>query len=173
MEQSYCEALKFAIEFEHRSEDFYRGATGKVKNAFAKKALEFLAADEVVHAKKIEEFNTALINRRDFDLNAECRSDLPQRLDKFLDQVIKKERKEIKMDATDIDVYSVALDMEKTGYNAYKSAYNKEDEDPRVKQFFKFLADQEIIHYNLLAASKKYLEDPSYYFEEYGGWIFG
>jgi hypothetical protein len=29
------------------------------------------------------------------------------------------------------------------------------------------------LHYNLLATTKKYLEDPSYYFEDYGGWIFG
>ena len=173
MEETYCEAIKFAIEFERRSERFYRDAAEKVTDVFAKKALGFLAADEVTHAKKIEDFNAALIERRDFDLETECRSDLPERLDKFLQQVIAKGSKEIGSGATDIEVYDVAMELEKEGYDAYTGAYNNESEDPRVKRFFKFLAGQETIHYNMLAYSKKYLEDPSYYFEEYGGWIFG
>ena len=45
--------------------------------------------------------------------------------------------------------------------------------DERLKRFFGWLAGEEIAHHKLLAESKKYLEDQSYYFEEAGGWIFG
>ena len=71
-----------------------------------------------------------------------------------------------------MEIYDVALDMEKRGYSAYKNASIDSKEDPRVQEFFKFLAEQEIVHYKLLQESKKYLEDSSYYFEDYGGWVF-
>lgn len=173
MEQAYCEAIRFAIELEQKSADFYGRAAEKTSNSFAKKALEFLAADEMTHIKKIEDFNAALINNQDFDFEAECKNDLPERLEKFLGQLVKKESEHISKSVTDIDVYNTAMEREKEGYAAYTGAYQNESEDPRVKEFFKFLAGQETIHYNMLASSKKYLEDPSAYFEEYGGWIFG
>ncbi len=172
MEETYCDALRFAIEFEKKSEDFYLMAKNRVNDEFAKKALDFIAADEEKHAKKIQAFNKALVKDIDFDLESECTSDLPDQLNDFVDKTIVKEEGKIEADANDIAIYDVALDMEKRGYDAYKNTSLDDDEDIRVKIFFKFLADQEIVHYNLLKESKKYLQDSSYYFEDYGGWIF-
>lgn len=173
MGEAYCDALRFAIEFENKSEEFYLKAKEKVKDDFAKKALDFIAADEEIHTRKIRAFNKALLKNKEFDLEKECRSDLPERLDSFIANVIDQEATKIDVDSNDLDVYDVAMDMEKRGYDAYRNAGADETEDPRVRTFFDFLARQEIVHFNLLQASKKYLEDPSYYFEEYGGWIFG
>lgn len=171
MEKFICDAIKFSIDFENRSEDFYRSAITQVKDEFGKKALRFLADDEVKHVEKIKAFNTALLNRDNFDLESQCRSDLPERLSDFLDEVIADKSKDINQESSDIDIYTAALSMEKTGYDAYIKAF-EDEQDPRIKKFFKFLADQETLHYKLLAESKKYLTDSSYYFEDYGGWIF-
>jgi len=171
VENYYCNALQFSVEFENRSEDFYRSAIAQVKDEFGKKALRFLADDEIKHVEKIKAFNAALLGQEDFDLEAQCCSDLPERLNDFLDEVTADKSKDFNEESTDIDVYNAALSMEKTGHDAYLKAF-EDEEDPRVKKFFKFLADQETLHYKLLAESKKYLEDSSYYFEDYGGWIF-
>ena len=120
----------------------------------------------------LKEFNKALVKDNDFDLEKQCSSDLPERLNDLIDNIINKEAGKIEADAGDIEIYDVALDMEKRGYDAYKNASLDNEEDLRDKTFFKFLSDQEIVHYNLLKESKKYLQDSSYYFEDYGGWIF-
>ena len=171
MEKFFCDAIKFSIDFEHRSEDFYRSAIAQVQDEFGKKALEFLADDEILHVEKIKAFNKALLGQDRFDVDSVCRSNLPERLNHFIDEIIAKNSKEINEESSDVDIYSAALALEKTGHDAYIKAF-ADEEDPRVKKFFKFLADQETLHYKLLSESKKYLEDPSYYFEEYGGWIF-
>lgn len=172
MEETYCDALRFAIEFEKKSEEFYKKASERVCDDFAKKALDFIAADEVTHTKRIKAFNRALIKNNDFDLETECRSNLSEQTDEFIDEFINKEGDKITTDSNDLEIYDVALDMEKRGYDAYKNASIDAKEDPRVQRFFKFLAEQEIVHYKLLQESKKYLEDSSYYFEDYGGWVF-
>ncbi len=171
MEKYFCNAIQLSVEFEHRSEDFYRSAIAQVKDEFGKKALQFLADDEIKHVEKIKAFNTALLSRDNFDLEAQCCSDLPERLSDFLDEVAANKSKDINEESSDIDVYDAALSMEKTGHEAYLKAF-EDEKDPRVKKFFKFLADQETLHYKLLEESKRYLEDSSYYFEDYGGWIF-
>lgn len=172
METGYCDVLNFAIELEKKGEKLYRDLAQKVINDISIKTLNFLADEERHHTEKIEKFNQALTKQGKFEVEAECRSALPGRLSSFLKDFTEKKAKEVKMSDSDIDVYGVALKMEKESYDLYEDAYSKSD-DEDLKKFFKFLMGEEEKHYALLEASKKYLEDPSYYFEELGGEIFG
>jgi rubrerythrin len=171
MDQAYCDALRFALEFEKKGEKFYRQSVDRAINDQAKKTLQFLADEEIKHSQKIEEFNQALLNNHSFDIEKECSSELSERLHSFIDQYVKNKTKEIGELSTDLEIYQSAMDMEKYGHDMYKSAL-KSSSETKIKKFFQFLVDEETLHYQLLAASKKYLEDPSYYFEESGGWIF-
>ncbi len=171
MDQAYCDALRFAHEYEKKGEKHYREAAEAATDRFARKALVFLADEEVEHIRKIDQFNQHLLGGGEFDLESECALSLSDRVDTFLDESrhaghIGKER-----DMTDIDAYDLAMKSEKEGYEMYASV-EKSSMDDRLKQFFGFLAQEEQGHYKLLAASKKYLEDQSYYFEEGGGWLF-
>ena len=171
MDQAYCDALRFAFEYEKNGEKHYREAAEAAKDRFAKKALTFLADEEVEHIRKIDEFNRHLLGESEFDLETECSLALSDRVETFLEESrhaghIGKER-----DMTDIDAYDLAMKSEKDGYEMYASV-EKSSEDSRLKWFFGFLAQEEQGHYQLLAASKKYLEDQSFYFEEGGGWLF-
>lgn len=171
IEQAFCDAIQFALEYEKQSQCFYQDSLLKVKNPFAQKALEFLIAEEESHIAKIITFNQYLLGKADFDLEKECITGLPERTKQFLISFTHKEDK-ISSASSDIDVYNTALETEKKGYELYESIF-KNTQDKRLKQFFAFLAAEEKAHYRLIEYSIKYLEDPSYYFEEAGGWIFG
>lgn len=169
----FCEAFKAAREFEQRSEKFYRDLIPKVKDKFAQKTLSLLAEEECHHIKKIDEINEALTaNPEDFDLDSQCQSELPSRIEKHLKEVIKNKTDKIRAQMSDIEIYDTAIDMEKAGYGIYKKHYQQSN-DEKTKKLMEFLIQEESVHYEILASTKKYLEDPSYYFEDYGGWIFG
>jgi len=172
MESKYCDALRFAIEFEKKGQKFYLDAVQKVADPFSRKTLEFLADEEVSHIEKIEKFNEALLGTGDFDIAKECQSNLSQRVKEYMVSVVSEKEAKVSPQSTEIEVYDLALEMEKSSYDIYKDALES-NSDEQLKRFFEFLMKEEQIHYDLLAASKKYLEDPSYYFEEFGGWIFG
>ncbi len=175
----YCEALELALDFEKKGEEFYRDSMQRVEDGFAKRTLDFLAREELHHIQKIEQFNEALIgNGKDFDFDAFCQTELPQRIEAHLKEFLSREEREIGPRSSDIDIYDTAMDMEKESYKMYKESYEalevpSSTNDKRTKQFFEFLLKEESLHYDLLAESKKYLQEPSYYFEDYGGWIFG
>lgn len=169
----YCEALKAAIAFEQQSEKFYQDSIHKVQDEFAQKTLQFLANEERHHIEKINQANEAITNKSgDFALDAHCQSDLPERIEKHLKEPFSKETSKIQPQISDIEIYDLALDMEKTGYDTYKAHY-QQSKDEKTRMLLEFLIKEESIHYELLTSTKKYLEDPSYYFEDYGGWIFG
>lgn len=169
----YSQALQFALDFEKRGEKFYRDSIQKVNDEFAKRTLKFLADEELNHIEKINRFNEALVkNYKDFDLDAHCQTKLPEKIENHLKEAIKREEEKIRPQSSDIEIYDMAIDMERAGYAIYKESYEQSD-DKKIKKFFEFLIKEENLHYDLLAATKRYLEDPSYYFEDYGGWIFG
>ncbi len=169
----YCEAFKVAREFEQRSEKLYRDLIPKVKDRFAQKTLTFLADEEHHHIKKIDEINEALTTKsKDFSLVAQCQTELPGRIEKHLNEIIKNKADKMRAQMSDIEIYDTAIDMEKAGYGIYKEHY-RQSNDEKTKKFMEFLIQEESVHYDILASTKKYLEDPSYYFEDYGGWIFG
>ena len=174
METVYCDALKTAFEFERSGERFYRDQLEKVTDEFAKKVLGFLADEEAEHLRKIELFNDALINNKEFDLDVECSTKLSDRSRQLMQDIKTNEEEKISPDSTDIDIYEIAMDMEKKSYSTYEQALadSKNLDDDRINRFFTFLLNEEKEHYDLLVASKKYLVDPSYYFLDYGGWVF-
>jgi rubrerythrin len=168
----YQKFIQFASDFEEKGNKFYLESVDKVKNVFSKRILEFLAAEELRHLAKIKLFSQSLTGKEDFDIDKETESDLSARARKFIQEFIQDRIKQITDTLSDIDIYDFALGVEKNGYNIYKEFFEK-SEDEKLKKIAEFLMNEEKIHYDLLVSSKKYLEDPSYYFEEAGGWIFG
>ena len=172
MDIAYCDALWFAIDYEKKGEEYYRRTGNETKDPLARKTLFILADEEIDHIRKIEQFNDHLLGTSDFDMNKECQLTLPERVKTFLSEVKEIAKESSGGEISDIGVYTTAMANEKQGFEMYSSVKDSSKDD-RLKQFFGFLADEESSHYKLLSASKKYLEDPSYYFEDDGGWIFG
>ncbi|MBI4743457.1 MAG: ferritin family protein [Actinobacteria bacterium] len=169
---NYQKFIKFASDFEEKGNKFYLESIDRVKNIFSKRILEFLATEELRHLAKIKLFSQSLMEKDEFDVDKETESDLLERVKRFIQDFMQDKVKQITDILSDIEIYDFALGVEKNGYNVYKEFFEK-SEDKKLKRFAEFLMNEEKIHYDLLADSKKYLEDPSYYFEEAGGWIFG
>ena len=173
MEKMYCEALKLAFDFEKENQDFYIQKLQEVKDPLAKKALEFLIREDSRHIDTIIRFNRSLLGGEEFDDEMECSSELPQKVKELFKTIIDLSTARITADDSDIEIYEKAMELENKGYKMYKLYSESEELEYRVRKFFSFLAEEESKHYDLLAKTKKYFEDPSYYFEEEGGWIFG
>lgn len=167
----FCEALEMAIELENESVRHYQEILKKLNNKFAKKALEFLIREEREHVKKIKRFNKLVMESKNFDIEKECTSDLKKRIHTFVKSAVDATFEKLDVVRNDIDVYKNAMDLERRKYHVYQDYFERE-KDERVKKFLTFLMEEEKLHYELLLQSKKYLEDPSYYFEDAGGWIF-
>lgn len=173
MEEMYCEALKIALEFERENQEFYSQKINEVKSPLAKKALEFLIREDSRHIDTIIRFNRSLFGEEVFDQEKECSTELPEKVKELFKTIIDLSTSAISVDDSDIQIYEKAMELENKGYKMYKLYSESKELDHRVRKFFSFLAEEESNHYDLLAKTKKYLEDPSYYFEEEGGWIFG
>lgn len=169
----YCEALRRAYEMEIKGKQFYEEALSRVSDPFARKALQFLIAEEEGHLDKIQRFNDHLFGKEEFDLETECRVEISERarssLEQFMQEKLGKNLEEAK---TDIEVYNAALGFEKESYLYYQDQARKES-DSRLKRFFEFLEKEEVKHFELLQETIRYLSEPDYYFEDFGGWIFG
>lgn len=171
MQESYCEFLRKALDFEKEGLKFYEEALSKVRNHFAREALKFLVNEEKDHIDKILKFNDYLLGRGDFNLDEECRSEARTNIKELVESTVKAGLKDLQNASTDVEIYRVAMEFEKRGYEFYRNSAD-EEEDERIKRFATFLVEEEIRHYNLLENTIRYLEDPSYYFEDLGGWIF-
>lgn len=172
MEQAYCEALKTAIEFEQNGVIFYRQLIDRVVNPFAKRVLIFLIGEEFEHIRKIESFNNSLLGQGEFDFETECSLDITDKIQMLVQDRKNEADKNITPNSSDSDIYEVAMLLEMKSHELYEQALS-EATNEKVETFFRFMLAEEREHYDLLAASKRYLEDSSYYFEDFGGWIFG
>lgn len=173
MEQMYCEALKLALEFEKENQNFYLQKLNEVKEPLAKRALEFLINEDTRHINTIIRFNRSLLGNKEFDLEKECSTYLPEKVKEHFKTITSLSVGQITVDDSDIEIYEKAMVLENKGYKMYKLYSESNKLDSKLRQFFSFLAEEESKHYDLIANTKKYFEDPSYYFEEEGGWIFG
>lgn len=174
MQEAYCDALRAALEMEEAGAKLYRDSIEKVTSPLAKRVLEFLADEEQEHIRKIEDFNASLLGKGEFDIAAECAISVTSRIPELIKDYTNAEATKVTPESLDLDIYDMALDMEKTGYHAYEKflAEAEAANDELLERFFEFMVAEEEEHFDLLQASKKYLEDPAYYFLDYGGWIF-
>lgn len=168
----YCESLLEALKLEEKGKEFYENALRKVRDIFAKKALEFLIKEEDKHIDKILRFNEFLFGRGDFDIETECDIQVKEKISKLIEKYISSSMvAKIDDTSTDVEVYEAAMDFEKKGYELFKESAENANDD-RIKAFFNFLMNEEIKHYDLLENTLRYLKEPDYYFEDYGGWVF-
>jgi rubrerythrin len=174
MQTAYCEAIQAALDFEKSGEALYRSSIDKVEDSFARTILEFLANEETEHIRKIEAFNDAVVNNAEFDFNKECSIGVSGRIVALVKEHSDRKREEIEANNIDLDIYDMAMEMERRGRDIYEAGctYAEQTDDVLLERFCEFMLAEEDEHYDLLASSKRYLEDPAYYFSDYGGWIF-
>ncbi|MCM8762489.1 MAG: hypothetical protein NC929_04145, partial [Candidatus Omnitrophica bacterium] len=127
--------ISFAKEFEKNGAKFYIDMGLKTENIITKKLLYTLAKQEIEHLEAIENFiikGQYLEKGKDRDIETEMKY--------FFRGLKRKDKVEDKL-----QVYSIALEMEKKGYLQYEKFYS-EATDEKEAEFFKFLMGEEKKH---------------------------
>jgi rubrerythrin len=159
------EVVQKSIQLEKEGRDFYLESAKKVKNSVGKRTLERLANDELIHISRFKELYEAVANKSVESLsvgdkNITTFDEIFNRLKEQLDDAI-DELTEVGVD--DAESLEMALDLENHTHLFYKRA-SEEMKDEKVKTLYRYLADEEKAHYDLLSKALDYLSDPSLYF---------
>lgn len=129
----------FALVMEKDSEKLYRKLANKTKNFGIKNILGMLADDEVKHFNAIEK-----VKNKIEDINFANTAVLNN-----IQNVIKDIKKEIHSDASQMEIYKKAKDLEFKSMTFYLEKSNNV-ESPVHKSLFKWLANEEEKHFNLI-----------------------
>ena len=160
-------ALQTAVTLEKNGYNLYMLAAKKTKNPLGKSTLEAIAKKELDHIKAIQEFAKNKTNSAIKMIGPKSKKDLIKpimaKLKKELDKKITKE--------SDLEnAYKIAIGLEKSTYAFYMElmALSKE---PKAKDFFGFLMNEEKTHYELLSETLQYLNKPGDWYREQEKWI--
>ncbi|MFH1710608.1 MAG: ferritin family protein [bacterium] len=160
-------ALGTAIKMEKTGCDLYMKTAQKTLNKLGRSTLEAIAAKELDHIKAIEEFAENNIGNAIESIKPQSKSEyirpIMDKFAKYLDENITK-------DADIEKAYKAAMGLEKSSYAFYKDLFTGST-DPQAKKFFEFLMGEEGIHYELLAETLEYLNNPKDWYREKEKWI--
>lgn len=149
-------SMKFALEFEKNGAIFYINMGLKAGNIITKKLFYTLAGQEIEHLENIESFiineQYNKVERNEDEVENEIRS--------FFGSLNKKNRLE-----HNLDVYNMALEMEKKGYLQYEKFYN-EAKNEKEKEFLKFLMAEEKKHMEAIINVYSYLSETDDWFQK-------
>ncbi len=164
MSNQLPEAIQKAFEFERNGAKFYLELAASTSNRLARQLLNSLAKDEVQHVMDID--NIFLTLQKDSNLpktiNSEGRIAIEDKLKNFFSLL---DKDKIRSDLTDIESLKLAMEMEQQGYQMYHDAMNKVD-DPRLKEFFRLLREEEKSHLTALENVYYYLTNPADWFAQ-------
>jgi rubrerythrin len=165
-------ALKSAMLNEWDGLHFYTRAAKQLSDAKGKRMIETLIADERVHIGVIAAQYDAVSSGKGWlalaDAKKECRlPDVAKRFDvkpgatcEGLERIFPsgaKATKILRSIKSDTEALRLALDFEKKGYHAYKTAAASLD-DSAGKEALNWLAGEEDEHYRLLDGAIEYLD---------------
>ncbi len=164
--QEALDILVRAMVNEQDGYDFYVAAAGRVSDPKGKKMFMSLANDELGHLHIIKtEYDKVQASGAFVDLE-EARRSLPPdpSLQLFPD---KRQVKSMLEAATDDEAaLRIALDFEQKGYHMYSDAAQR-SADRNAQEVFRFLADQEGQHYELIQNTLHFLTDSGvWYFQD-------
>jgi rubrerythrin len=156
-------AVYEAIEFEKRGYEVYKDIANKTDNLFVKKVFLYLSEQEKYHVEAIEKW----VDSREIEIKSDSFDNVLRffnySVDEFRDKVVA-------FSDGDLNSQKMAMDMEMSSYNFYKDKFESaEDEDE--KEFYKFLMEQENLHYKMIEQTFMFLKNPLDYHVNNEEWI--
>ncbi len=158
--------FEFAMQKEKYSEDYYRRLAGETNNKGLRNIFGMLAGEEAKHYSVIKQMKNKIPEKV---YNTDV---IPNAKDIFMR--MKKSKEKFDFDASQIDVYKTAQDIEKNSREFYLQKAD-EAEDRCQKGIFAKLAEEEKKHYFLLQNIIEFVSRPEtwlenaefYHLEEY------
>jgi rubrerythrin len=133
-----------------------------VSNPLTKATFQFLANEELKHIELIKEFSQSLSGIKSWDPSslreitlAEAGASIRGIFERFATQFEEAGT----ADDERMEVYEIAMDMERQGHDFYKRAANKVN-DEQTKKLLLFLANEEIRHFTMIQDTHDFLKHP-------------
>jgi len=157
------EALKLALKSEQDGYEFYKKAEARVVSPLAKPVFSALAKDEFEHIRIIRKFCAALEKDLEWpSLDKELEGMTTQTKTVF-EKASEELAERIKVGATDSEAYKAALQLENEAYTLYARLL-QEAEDAKAKELYRFMGRLEMEHWNFLADTLLFLDNPQQWF---------
>jgi len=157
-EREDLKAVKTAMESEKEASQFYSKAAKKTKNPKGKDMFQQLSEFEMNHYQKLKELSKLLVDKGEWILYSGTslkKRTIPMKMEKPKGQE----------QMTDMDALKIAIREEKKAQAYYRSMAGL-TRDPRGKDMYKRLADEEALH-------EKILNDQYYSLHNTGVWSWG
>jgi rubrerythrin len=132
-EKKFKEIIKFAIDKEIKSYDFYTNASQVAKYSGAKDLFSDLAQQEVGHRKMLEKLDLKKIAQAKIEKVPDL---------KISDYIVDAE---FKPDMPYADILRIAIKMEERALKLYNNM-NQSNQDENLKKLFSLLANEEAKH---------------------------
>ena len=132
-EKKFKEIIKFAIDKEIKSYNFYTNATQVAKYSGAKDLFSDLAQQEVGHRKMLEKLDLKKIAQAKIEKVPDL---------KISDYIVDAE---FKPDMPYADILRIAIKMEERALKLYNNM-NQSNQDENLKKLFSLLANEEAKH---------------------------
>jgi len=156
------DAIETAIKMETDAISFYGEAARTTSHVFGKEMFKGFIKDETRHLKMLR----ALFQSVDFDVELIRPKDTIKTVFSMLkDEMMQR----VKVMDNEMEAVSIALKLEKEGFDFYKKAAAAA-ESQKEKELFEKLSIEENDHYTLLLETSKFLENTGqwYMYEERG-----
>jgi len=146
-----ADLLVAAVKSEIDSRDIYLRLGRKVRNAFLRERLAFLAQEEEKHRQSVEKIHHDLFPEQKLVIPVVAVVPLPE---------IKISNEEVPLS----EVLQAAMNAEEIAYHFYRQLALRFDRDDEKKRLLLYFAAMEMGHYRLLEVEQQNAER----FEEYG-----
>lgn len=158
-------AARQAIEFEIEGHKILSDARESTTDLRAKATFQFLAEQELHHIEVIKDFAKALAAGEAWEgaeLSPISQAEIGSQLRGIFERFKAQYEEVSELPDAHLEVYQVALEMERRGYDFYKAAAAK-TEDPGAKKLFEFLSLEEERHFEIIQDTHDFLANPAGY----------
>ena len=151
------DAMTFAIRQENDGIDFFQKAAERTHNQLGKAMFLSFVEDEKEHIRRIKMMTAGIVEPNvKYDENEA--SGPRGRLRTIFKEMQGDIDKEIPAEASDLDAIKIALTIERKVYKFYE-VISREALNVREKELYKFLAKEEIIHFQILKNAYTHLKN--------------
>jgi rubrerythrin len=157
-EREDLKAIRVAMEAEMGASQFYSKSARKTKNSKGRDMFQQLSEFEMNHYQKLKELSKSLLEKGEWILYSG--TSLKRRV-----MPLKMEKPKGQEQLTDMDALKIAMREEKKAQTYYRSMAEL-TKDPRGKDMYKRLANEETLH-------EKVLNDQYYSLHNTGVWSWG
>lgn len=149
--------ISLALRQENDGLNFFLEAAERAKNPLGKAMFLSFVEDEKEHIRKIKMMIAGIIEP-DIDLEELEHGGPRRRLKTVFYEMRGNITKEIPTDVSDMDAIKIAMNIERKVYKLYENA-SRETLNVREKELYRFLAKEEIIHFQILKNAYSYLHN--------------